>query len=227
MPRQDGRIEPGQKLSSAISARAWNRAQQAADIVLGATAGTSAGPATYPSAPYTWVYAKNNTSSDIARWGVMGIGGVEVTPTTDATARPTRQFEEMPVLTGVAYNSLSTGHCVAVEPIKKNSVGRVAVSGAVQIKAADTEKLSSKSVLWKNDDWALVVLGGGGGGGIKIATFSGSWPAGGFKDVTFKDSTTTAQAKNLFYNVGVDCGSRDCAIAQDGGTWYLLTYNCT
>jgi hypothetical protein len=35
MPRQDGRIEPGQKLSKAISARAWNRAQEAADIVLG------------------------------------------------------------------------------------------------------------------------------------------------------------------------------------------------
>lgn len=35
MPRSDGRIEPGQKLTSAISARAWNRAQDAADLVLG------------------------------------------------------------------------------------------------------------------------------------------------------------------------------------------------
>jgi hypothetical protein len=33
--RNDGRIEPGQKLSTAISARAWNRAQDAADLVLG------------------------------------------------------------------------------------------------------------------------------------------------------------------------------------------------
>lgn len=32
--RQDGRIESGQKLTTAISARAWNRAQDAADIVL-------------------------------------------------------------------------------------------------------------------------------------------------------------------------------------------------
>lgn len=39
MPRADGRIEPGQKLTSAISARAWNRAQQAADIVLGVNPG--------------------------------------------------------------------------------------------------------------------------------------------------------------------------------------------
>jgi hypothetical protein len=36
MARNDGRIEPGQKLAGAISARAWNRAQDAADRVLGA-----------------------------------------------------------------------------------------------------------------------------------------------------------------------------------------------
>lgn len=39
MGRTDGRIEPGQPLAGAISARAWNRAQDAADIVLGATPG--------------------------------------------------------------------------------------------------------------------------------------------------------------------------------------------
>jgi hypothetical protein len=42
--RQDGRIEPGQKLAGAISARAWNRAQDAADIVLGERVGFAAGP---------------------------------------------------------------------------------------------------------------------------------------------------------------------------------------
>jgi len=35
MARSDGRVEPGQSLKSAFSARAWNRAQDAADIVLG------------------------------------------------------------------------------------------------------------------------------------------------------------------------------------------------
>jgi hypothetical protein len=44
MARNDGRIEPGQKLSSAISARAWNRAQDAADVVLGVRPGAEAGP---------------------------------------------------------------------------------------------------------------------------------------------------------------------------------------
>lgn len=37
MARADGRLEPGQPLRGAISARAWNRAQDAADVVLGAT----------------------------------------------------------------------------------------------------------------------------------------------------------------------------------------------
>lgn len=39
MARADGRIEKGQRLSSAISAKAWNRAQQAADVVLGVQPG--------------------------------------------------------------------------------------------------------------------------------------------------------------------------------------------
>ena len=49
MPRPDGRIEPGQPLRGAISARAWNRAQDAADVVLGANTGILALPG-HPSA---------------------------------------------------------------------------------------------------------------------------------------------------------------------------------
>jgi hypothetical protein len=41
--RIDGRIEPGQKISTALSARAWNRAQDAADLVLGQQYGAQAG----------------------------------------------------------------------------------------------------------------------------------------------------------------------------------------
>jgi len=40
--RRDGRIEPGQKLSGAISARQWNRMADAADIVMGSGAGVAA-----------------------------------------------------------------------------------------------------------------------------------------------------------------------------------------
>lgn len=47
MARPDGRIEKGQRLSTAISARAWNRAQEAADRVLGVGAGFSADTSAY------------------------------------------------------------------------------------------------------------------------------------------------------------------------------------
>ena len=47
MPRPDGRIEPGQPLRGAISARAWNRAQDAADLVLGVNTGVTAGIGQY------------------------------------------------------------------------------------------------------------------------------------------------------------------------------------
>lgn len=50
MARPDGRLEAGQPLRGTISARAWNRAQDAADVVLGSHAGTSGGPQNYPVA---------------------------------------------------------------------------------------------------------------------------------------------------------------------------------
>lgn len=70
MAKPDGRIEKGQRLSTAISARAWNRAQDAADIVLGVrpgmTAGDAGGPPHYlgkTSAAWT-----KGTSQTITLW---------------------------------------------------------------------------------------------------------------------------------------------------------------
>jgi hypothetical protein len=47
MAKPDGRIEKGQRIASAISARAWNRAQDAADVVLGVRPGVTAEPGVY------------------------------------------------------------------------------------------------------------------------------------------------------------------------------------
>lgn len=57
MPRTDGRIEKGQSLRSAISARAWNRAQDAADIVLGTTSEIVADGLRLPLVPQVITYA--------------------------------------------------------------------------------------------------------------------------------------------------------------------------
>lgn len=214
-------VRPGQPVAIAAAQINWIN-EQTRKVV------TRTDPSKSLSAPYTWVYAKNTTNQTVPRWGVLGIVGVEIEPTGDMSARDTRQFEQMPVLTcetlEVAANS-QTGYCVALEPIQSSSVARVAVAGVVQVKAADVGKLPNKTTLWSNDHWALVLLGGGDGG-VRICTFTESWPAGTIKTVTLKNSTETLQATNLFYNISADCGSRDCAIANDRGTWYLVAYNC-
>jgi len=177
MARADGRIEPGQKLSTAISARAWNRAQQAADVVLGAGFGAVGDGQQSGSAPYTFVYAKNGTGSDLARWGIMSITGVEVTPTSDNAAAATKQFQSMPVVTGGTPSTSTTAWCVAVEPIATGKIGRVAVAGVVQCKISmgnsshkfarakgSTSEVESAwsgeaLILWQSGGWALVRLG--------------------------------------------------------------------
>ena len=174
MARPDGRIEPGQPLGGAISARAWNRAQDAADLVLGASTGTSVTPGSPVLKPYTWVYCQPSVS--VARWGVLAITGMAITPTSvagDATA----SYEEMPVLTGGTPSASIASWCVAVEPIQSGKIGRVAVGGVVQCKASisnsahrfvraksSTAELESAwsgegLILWRGNGWALVRLG--------------------------------------------------------------------
>ena len=56
---------------------------------------------------------------------------------------------------------------------------------------------------------------------FRMATFSGAWARGGGKVVTFRGSTTTANATNLLLDVP-SAGTRNCAIAKDGTEWYLV-----
>ncbi len=158
MARPDGRLEPGQPLRGAISARAWNRAQDAADLVLGANPGTEGVPGSPVLKPYTWVYCKPSVT--VARWGVLAITGMEITPTS-SSGGATASFEEMPVLTGGTPSATTTAWCVAVEPIESGKIGRVAVGGVVQCKAADLGKASGAHVLWKDSNWALIRMQAG------------------------------------------------------------------
>lgn len=69
--RQDGRIEPGQRISRAISARAWNRAQDAADIVLGRQVRFGAGvPSSLPDRLYRRVTTAPSASRRM-RFGMI------------------------------------------------------------------------------------------------------------------------------------------------------------
>jgi hypothetical protein len=194
----DGRVTPG-PIKGQLSARALNRAQEAADIVLGqrfngATDGPGFGPV-----PYTPILAKNNTTGAVRRWGVLSVAGVVFTP-SGATGNATQQFQDQPVLSG----GLPTGgsaFVVAVEPIAAGKIGRVAVAGVVQAKInvvsesdtfatakdGDLTQLTSAAsgeaqILWKEpgtgaSKWAIVRFGGAGGaaGGSRLGKVTGTW----------------------------------------------------
>jgi len=179
MSRPDGRIEPGQRVASAISARAWNRAQDAADVVLGERPNFAAAGPRGPGYAVNIVLIRNDSGSDVDQFGVLGISGVAIDP-TDSEAHE-RSFVEQPVLTGVAplVDEHADRFVVTIEPIKDGSIGRAAVAGVfackVQIvsashryatvKNADTTQLRSSTcglvqLLWQEPDtgenkWAL------------------------------------------------------------------------
>ena len=220
MARPDGRIEPGQPLRGAISARAWNRAQDAADLVLGANPGTTGVSGSQVLTPYTWVYCQPSVT--VARWGVLAITGVAITPTS-SSGGATASFEEMPVLTGGTPSATTTAWCVAVEPIAANAVGRVAVGGVVQLKAADLGKASGAHVLWKDSTWALIRIQSG----VVRGTFTAPWSKGATKSVSdaVTSGTTYADVKNYFAAI-TGTGTKACAIAYVGTEWILIAAEC-
>jgi hypothetical protein len=201
----DGRVTPG-PIKGQLSARALNRAQEAANIVLGQRPnGTADGPSAGP-APYTPILAKNNTTGSVRRWGVLSVAGVVFTP-SGATGNATQQFQDQPVLSG----GLPTGgssFVVAVEPIAAGKIGRVAVAGVVQAKInvvsesdtfatakdGDLTQLSSASsgeaqILWKESGtgaskWAIVRFGGAGGASIRLGKVTGTWSKNATASVT-------------------------------------------
>lgn len=143
MARNDGRIEKGQRLSSAISARAWNRAQEAADIVLGVQPGAEAGSFAGAELASNVVLVRNDYNATIPVFGVIGILGVAIDPSggsftgSGVAADRARQFAAKPVLTGVPpWSNINVGEriAIALEPIESGKVGRAAVGGCFPCK---------------------------------------------------------------------------------------------
>jgi len=190
---------------------------------------TTQPPAEPIGSPYTWVYGKNTSGTNASRWGVLTITGVEITPTANDADAATRQFCTMPVLTLGA--SMYTGQrCVAIEPIAAGKVGRVAIAGAVQVKAADIDKLDGATELWKGANWALVRLDEGQ---IRLGTISATWLKGEDATVTqIKGDgteispTVTFTAKNWFATVTVTTGTKKVACAKVDSTWLLIAAEC-
>jgi len=198
--RNDGRVEPGQSLKTAFSAKAWNRAQDAADVVLKTLGGVQGQEVQRQALPYTWVMAKNIGGSTIPSFAAASIYDYLTPVDPSDSANAADQFKRAPILScalaaGGYLNQTNKNTFgvpvwgVAVEPIKTNEIGRVAVSGVVQIKTrvashlhqyvtiADSgvdDQLTScvvgeAKMLWRaggasfggalSDQWALIHLG--------------------------------------------------------------------
>ena len=179
MSKADGRVEAGQSIQAAFSAKTWNRFCDTADLVLGRQYGTRGGALGQTGYPANIVLIRNDSGADVGRFGVLGISGVDINPT--ASAEAAAQFAERPVLTGATPTtaSYSEQFCVTIEPIADGAIGRAAVSGVfackvnvtdadhkyADVKNLDATQLASTScgvcqLLWKEsgtgeNKWAL------------------------------------------------------------------------
>jgi len=134
MTRPDGRIEKGQRLSSAISARAWNRAQDAADIVLGTRPGVLAGDGKpMPVGCVEMLLKSQETVTAINAFEVVEITGVaNQLAEKPLIAGGIKAFESVPILTGRRpVNVERQNYGVALHQISSGQIGRIAVAGVV------------------------------------------------------------------------------------------------
>jgi hypothetical protein len=222
MARNDGRIEKGQKLSTAISARAWNRAQLAADVVLGSITGTSADVVSSQHWPHVWVYYKNTTDQTIGQRSVLNIDGI--TPALPNTEGPqVRQFFRKPCVLATLRKTVggdgllsSVAWCVAIDSTKPGTIGKAAVGGVGVVNTADLVYATGCSVLWKNTVYALVC--------IEQKTCIGSI------DFDWSDVSQTKPVKlgsNLFLNAAngigpISCSQQTaCTLTCHQGEWYV------
>lgn len=209
MASPNGRIEKGQPLETAISARAWNRAQDAADIVLGVKGGTSADPSASVRAPFVSIPCAPS-SGDLPRGGIVSLGGTPlIAPTSTDEDAETVEFQNRPVVAGGVWSLYGGGWPgVATEPIQLGSIGSVAVSGLVTVKldvkhtshlfakpkagSVDEMKTSESDgfpIIWKQEGdgsgkWAIVLLGTQMQQGTRLGKIDSTWAKGAQATVT-------------------------------------------
>jgi hypothetical protein len=150
MARADGRVTPGQNIATAFSARAWNRAQDAADLVLGKSLGAlGAQSNAYDRAPNI-ITLRNDTGLNIDRFNVVAIQGVIVHPESSDYAR--RSFEQRPVLRGIRpTRSDGDRFAVCIEPIAAGDFGRAVIRGMFACKVRVNDLRHQYATILNND----------------------------------------------------------------------------
>jgi len=250
MARNDGKLEPGQKLNKAITARSWNLMVDAAEIVLGAPQDFSADGVQGPAAPNHTILCRNDSGAAVGRWGVLAITGMVIAP-SGATGAATLSWQTSPAVIGVAPPTGTVGgFVVAVEPIASGKIGRAAVAGVVQAKvdvsdashgfavpqAGSTSAFASASsgavkILWKqgtgSGQWALLLFDNGGPM-TRLGKVSSTWSKGSTATVTEYTGAgtskgTTFTSSNVFATV---TGPAWVACTLIDSTWHLIAAEC-
>lgn len=249
--RRDPRhhVLPGQPLR--LAAEQIN----ALNKIMRVNAGATGGPVGIPEPAKNIILCRNDSGSDVARWGILEISGVVFDPSSGSDAEAT--FTSTPCVTGVTPTDSLKPFVVAVEPIASGVIGRVAVAGVVQCKldvaaagdstaggkAGSRTELKTGSgparVIWKQGGtgggkWALVAIGGGeSGGGPRLGTISATWNKGSTATVTQTkaDGTTisptvTFTATNHFATVTVASGTKKVLCVFVGDRWLLVAAEC-
>ena len=244
MPRSDGRLDAGDKIASAISARAWNSMMDARDLVVGGTLSTSAGAsAAGAGGAFCQVMAKNTSGSTIPLWGGCRITGITPSAGTAATGGANAQFARSPTITVAIPSSASTtdATAVALQPIKAGQLGMVAVAGVIQCLATITDTTHTRlslaassanfasgtsgqlELLWKEGVGAGKLAlarfsASSAGSSVKVSTTTTDWAKGSTQSFTFSGETITAYN----YRSKVLSGKWVAIAKADDGLYYLI-----
>lgn len=218
-------------------------------------AGAAGGPVGIPEPAKNIILCRNDSGSDVARWGVLEISGVVFDPSSGSDAEAT--FTSTPCVTGVTPTDSLKPFVVAVEPIATGVIGRVAVSGVVQCKLDVTVEAATTAgskvgatnemkagsgratILWKESGigtgkWGLVRMEVGDGA-MRFGEVSTAWNKGATATVTHlypdgseRDPTQTFSALNQFASLPAPAagGSRFVMCGYVDSVWMLVAAEC-
>lgn len=180
------------------------------------------------------ILAKNTTGQSVARWGVMKITGIEIDPNDGD--KQELSFGGMPCVTGGdASGGAGEAFGIAIEPIKNDKVGRIAVDGVVQVTAETLGLIrGAVQVLWEDGDWAIVRLGGGGG--VRLGKTTATWTKGTLATIElYEQGTPPSETRNPSPYTLENCVNK-FADVQSGKwvmvakasnvLWYLIAAEC-
>ena len=252
MPRNDGKLEPGQKLNGAITARSWNRMVDATEIVLGAPQDFGADGVQGPPAPNHTILCRNDSGAALGRWGILCITGMAIAP-SGTTGAALLSWQTSPAAVGVTPATGATGgYVVAVEPIAAGKIGRAAVAGVVQArvdvsdashgfatpKTGSTDVFISAAsgpfkIIWKqgtgNGQWGLLMFAAENSSSTRLGkVMDSTWTKGSVAMITEYSGIgitkgTTFPAINRFANI---TGPAWVACTLIEGSWHMIASEC-